>query len=132
MDEPQPRHRIRPPRSPKDLGAQRTIMAADRTLMAWIRTALAMLSFGFTIYKILEEAQKLGKVPHDHTPGEVGLFLAAMGTASMVLGTWQYMMTLKELNALDAFRLARPVLVIAFLLSAAGVTMFVGIAMDRF
>jgi uncharacterized membrane protein YidH (DUF202 family) len=37
-----------------DLALRRTVMAADRTLMAWVRTALSMISFGFTIYKLLQ------------------------------------------------------------------------------
>jgi len=36
------------------LATDRTLMAADRSLMAWIRTALSMISFGFTIYKLLQ------------------------------------------------------------------------------
>ena len=32
-----------------DLGAMRTVMAADRSLMARIRASLSMLSFGFSI-----------------------------------------------------------------------------------
>ena len=33
---------------------QRTLMEADHSLMAWVRTSLAMVSFGFTIYKVLQ------------------------------------------------------------------------------
>jgi uncharacterized membrane protein YidH (DUF202 family) len=61
-----------------DMASARTLMAADRTLMAWIRTALSMLSFGFTIYKVLEGFQQAGRVlPNQHTPRNVGLFLSA-------------------------------------------------------
>ena len=53
------------PRSDPDLATTRTLMAADRTLMAWIRTSLSLLSFGFTIYKILQgfaESGALGRL----------------------------------------------------------------------
>ena len=33
----------------------RTIMAGDRTLMAWLHTSMSLLTFCYTIYKILEE-----------------------------------------------------------------------------
>ena len=42
-----------------DLAIRRTIMAADRSMMAWIRTGLSLISFGFTIYKLLQEAARL-------------------------------------------------------------------------
>ena len=52
-----------------DLATTRTLMAADRTLMAWIRTALSLLSFGFTIYKLLDAFQKSGgNLPRAQTP----------------------------------------------------------------
>jgi putative membrane protein len=37
-----------------ELAVTRTVMAADRTLMAWTRTSLAMISFGFTVYKFMQ------------------------------------------------------------------------------
>jgi inner membrane protein YidH len=118
----------RPPRLPTDLGLMRTILAADRTLMAWIRTALSMLSFGFTIYKFLDAVAQQGGLPRPHSPQAVGLFLAAMGTASMVLGTTSYWTTLKDLETVEKFRLGRPVLWISLIISVAGVALFVVIA----
>ena len=47
------------------LAASRTLMAADRSLMAWVRTGLSMISFGFTIYKILQGFQEAGAVRHE-------------------------------------------------------------------
>lgn len=119
----------RPPRLPSDLGALRTVMAADRTLMAWIRTALSMLSFGFTIYKFLESvAQQSPAVPHRNSPQEVGLFLAGLGTLSMVLGTVSYWTTLQDLQKSERFRIGRPTFVIAVIISIAGLTLFGTIA----
>ena len=52
-----------------DLAAERTMMAADRTLMAWIRTSLSLMSFGFTIYKLLQGFQAGGAaLPHSDSP----------------------------------------------------------------
>jgi putative membrane protein len=102
-------------------------MAADRTLMAWIRTALSMLSFGFTIYKFLGTIAEQGGVPPPHSPRQVGLFLAALGTACMVFGTISYWMTLKDLQAAERFRIVRPVLWVGVIISIAGVTLFYSI-----
>lgn len=119
----------RPPVLPTDQGEMRTIMAADRTLMAWIRTGLSMISFGFTIYKFLESVPKSARViPDTNSPQQVGLFLCGMGTLSIILGTWSYWQTLRDLNRAEQFRLGRPTLLIALVFSLAGVAMFFGIA----
>ncbi|WP_165188430.1 YidH family protein [Caulobacter soli] len=115
------------PALPADLGAMRTVLAADRTLMAWLRTSLSMLSFGFTIYKFLETAAKAGALARPESPQRVGLFLVAMGTAAMVLGLIDYWTTLKDLQKTGAFRLGRPVLFISLLMAAAGVALFTAI-----
>jgi len=120
----------RPPGLPTDQGEMRTIMGADRTLMAWIRTGLSMISFGFTIYKFLEGAAPRdgGVLSHPESPQRVGLFLCALGTMSIVLGTWDYWQTLQDLNRAEHFRLGRPVLFIALVMSLAGVALFFAIA----
>jgi putative membrane protein len=114
-------------RRPSDLGELRTIMAADRTLMAWVRMSLSMLSFGFTIYKFLEGVDQ-SKLTHPSSPQHVGMFLAALGTAAMVFGTISYWVTLRDLQRIEEFRLGRPVLVMAAIMSVAGVALFVSIA----
>jgi len=111
-----------------DLAAIRTMMAADRTLMAWIRTAFSLISFGFTIYKILQAFQQTGgELPREHTPRNIGMFLTAMGTVAMVMGTIEYWHTLKEMRLLSHFSLARPALIMALLMSVGGLVMFFSI-----
>ena len=118
----------RPGLLPSDLGEIRTILAADRTLMAWIRTSLSMLSFGFTIYKFLDTIKSQGQMAHPNSPQQVGLFLTGMGVAAIVLGTTGYWITLRDLQKVEHFRLGRPVLLMALIMSIAGVASFVSIA----
>ncbi len=112
---------------PDDLGAVRTVLAADRTLMAWLRTSLSMLSFGFTIYKFLETAAKAGSLARPESPQKVGLFLVGMGTAAMVMGVIDYWVTVRHVRKTGAFRLGRSVLAMSLLLAAAGVFLFMAI-----
>ena len=119
----------RPPALPSDLNALNTVMAADRTLMAWIRTSLAMLSFGFTIYKFLEDAVGQQHLTHPDSPRQVGLFLTGLGAASMVLGTLSYWSMLQDIRRTEGFRLGRMTLVIAIVIAVAGVAMFAAIAL---
>ena len=117
-----------------DLAETRTLMAADRTLMAWIRTALSLLSFGFTIYKVLEGFQESGSlgVGTEGTPRQAGLFLTGMGTIAMVMGTIEYVQTLKLLRQLQKFRLARPPLIMAVMMSVTGLFLFFSIITKLF
>lgn len=118
----------RPGVLPSDLGEIRTIMAADRTLMAWIRTALSMLSFGFTIYKALEALASQGHMDRPNSPQMIGLFLTALGVTSVVFGTISYWTTLRDLQKVEKFRIGRPVLLMALIMSVAGIALFVSIA----
>jgi putative membrane protein len=72
--------------SSTELGVTRTALSAERTLMSWIRTALAMISFGFTIYKFMHALA----AQEARSPRHFGIFLAALGTVSLAAGTFQY------------------------------------------
>jgi putative membrane protein len=111
-----------------DLAAARTLLAAERTLMAWIRTALSLLSFGFTIYKVLQSLQAAGQVPIEGaTPRNVGLFMAGMGTVAILMGTLDHWHSLKMLRQRHRFRLGRPPMIMAVLMSVTGLVLFFGI-----
>jgi putative membrane protein len=82
--------------STSDLAVTRTILAAERTLMAWIRTALSMISFGFTIYKFLHGLNEAGgiRLRRPEEPRNLGLFLVALGSGSLVVAVLEYVRTL--------------------------------------
>ncbi|WP_286619011.1 YidH family protein [Variovorax sp. J22R115] len=112
-----------------DLAVDRTVMAADRSLMAWVRTALSMISFGFTIYKIIEGLQhEAAHTIKAEMPRDVGLFLTGLGTVAMVMGTIEYWLRLKHLRENKKMRTLQPSLVMALIMSVAGLFIFVGIA----
>jgi putative membrane protein len=123
------------PRSANDLAAERTdlaemrtMMGADRSLMAWVRTALSLLSFGFTIDKVLTGLQKAGQsLPDVNSPRNAGLFLVALGTGAMVMGTLEYWQVFRELRLMHHFRRMRPALIMALVMSVTGVLLFFGL-----
>jgi putative membrane protein len=116
-----------------DMAMSRTLMAADRSLMAWVRTSLSLYSFGFTIYKILVAfEQSGGQLPRGHTPRNIGLFLTALGTVAMLMGTTEYCLALKELRRARHFRRIQPSLLMALLMSAMGVFLFLSIMTKLF
>ncbi len=111
-----------------ELAASRTLMAADRSLMAWVRTALSMISFGFTIYKLLQSLEQSGvAIRHIESPRIMGLFLTGLGTVSMVMGTVEYWYRLRDLRKLQAFGIWRPSFVMALIMSATGLALFLSI-----
>ncbi|MEI7898674.1 MAG: DUF202 domain-containing protein [bacterium] len=91
-----------------DLAVQRTVMAASRTMMAWVRTGTSLISFGFTIHKILATAtaaavatsSKLSLL-HQQGPRRLGLMLIFLGITSILLGTYEYFKTAKQLSEMS-------------------------------
>ncbi|WP_217478547.1 YidH family protein [Pararobbsia alpina] len=111
-----------------DLATTRTLMAADRTLMAWTRTALSMISFGFTIYKLLEGFREAGvHLAHPHSPRNIGLFLTGLGTVSMVLGTIEYWALVASLPEYHAVSVWRPTFFVALVMALSGSFLFMSI-----
>lgn len=88
------------PLSNSELAALRTLLATDRTLMAWLRTSLALISFGFTVYKVLEGLAGEGANVAT-SPRVAGTIMAGAGTAVMVIGITGYVRSLR-LVGLDA------------------------------
>ena len=111
-----------------EFATERTLMAADRSLMAWVRTALSMISFGFTIYKLLQGFEAAGtQFGHASNPRAMGLFLTGMGTMAMVFGTIEYWYRLLGLRVYRHYPLWRPSFIMAVVMSATGLFLFVAI-----
>ena len=96
--------------------------------MAWLRTSMSLLTFCYTIYKILEEFQALGKADiRDGTPRNTGVFLILAGTAALILDIGEYCGTLRLLRRSYPFRIARPSLVMSIIMASVGVLLSFGI-----
>jgi putative membrane protein len=87
-------------RQRSELATDRTLMATDRTLMAWTRTSLAMISFGFTIYKFLESMKAEGALPglRPEGPRNFGLALVILGVGSLAVASFQYWSMVRQLG----------------------------------
>jgi putative membrane protein len=110
-----------------DMATARSTLAADRTLMAWVRTGLSMISFGFTIYKILDGFRGSSDLVLQHSPRNVGLFLTGLGTLAVIMGTVDYWHNLKLLRVFHAIRIWRPSFIMALVMCATGLFLFFGI-----
>jgi putative membrane protein len=111
-----------------DMAFGRTVMAADRSLMAWIRTGLSLISFGFTIYKVLDGFKgSATAVEFPHSPRTVGLMLTGLGIMAVVMGTVEYFQRRREVLPHYPVKLWRPTFTMAVIMSLIGVVMFFGI-----
>jgi putative membrane protein len=128
-----PADNTQPPaaKSTSELALLRTRMASERTLMAWIRTSLSMLSFGFTIYKVLQAVQTAEHAVN-HVPRNTGLVLIGLGVLSMLLGTIEYWTTQQDLNVPVRLSFRRPTLALAFVLLFGGTGLFASIISKMF
>jgi putative membrane protein len=71
--------------------------------MAWMRTSLAMISFGFTLVKVLEAlaAERgitAGWFGRTWSPTMLGVLLISIGTGALIAAVIQHRQTLKELR----------------------------------
>ncbi|MCE5241471.1 DUF202 domain-containing protein [bacterium] len=120
----------RPVLSSTEMAVMRTRLALERTLDAWVRTALSMITFGFTIYRFLQQMQERMPAPPDrpHAARHVGLALAAIGTLGLTAALCQHV---KAYEQLGLHVLRRPVsvsLVIGCCIALLGLLVFLGIA----
>ncbi len=89
-------------RTEKDkMASERTMLAYERTLLAWLRTATSLMTFGFAIFKLLQER---AHQPGDHplikyiSPKTVGLIMIGSGFVGLTLAVIRYIEVLKRYN----------------------------------
>jgi putative membrane protein len=111
------------------LSIRRTFWSAERTLMAWMRTSLSMISFGFTIVKILEalEAERgtiYGWFGRSWSPTTLGITLICMGTGALIVAVIQHRQALAELRRQGLVPRWSLALVVSTLVAVLGVFAF--------
>ena len=117
------------PKSPPNLPVMNTLMAADRTLDV-VDAHVAFVA-EFWVHHFQDPpgiAGTEGKfVVRAEVPRNAGLFLTAMGTFAMVMGTLEYWQTLRVLNQQRIFSRPRSPLIMAIIMSISGILLFVSI-----
>jgi len=82
----------------------RTRLAFERTLMSWIRTAIALITFGFSIYKVFSYAQQYGlaKARGRLGPRGFAVIMISLGLVSLSLAIVQHVRHVRTLRRLYA------------------------------
>ena len=82
------------------LAYDRTRLAYENTMMAWVRTATSLITFGFSVYKFFQFDIKRGQEFSGSVgPREFGLMRITFGLVSLLAGTLQHVMSLRQLRA---------------------------------
>ena len=82
------------------LAYDRTRLAYENTMMAWVRTATSLITFGFSVYKFFQFDIKRGQeLSGPVGPREFGLMMITFGLVSLLAGTLQHVMSLRQLRA---------------------------------
>lgn len=111
------------------LALERTLMASERTIMAWVRTAVSLISFGFTMYKVLQQFASEGlRRLHPDGPRRLGLFLILIGTAALAGGMWEYWRACRRLGRTPKQILLTPSAALAGAVLLLGLFLFLTIA----
>jgi putative membrane protein len=116
-----------------DLALKRTQLGAERTLMAWLRTALSMISFGFTIYKFLQDLARAEKLTiPDRGPRNLGLALVGLGTIALTVACFQHWSLMNELEGHASSRTKISlVLIVSVTVTLLGALVFFSIVLQK-
>jgi putative membrane protein len=82
------------------LAYDRTRLACERTMLAWVSTATTLITFGFSVSTFFQ-IQLKGAERREYliSPREVGLFMITCRLVSLLLGTVQNMLSLRQIRA---------------------------------
>lgn len=116
----------------------RIFFAAERTLLAWVRTGLTIMAFGFVVARFglflrllsMQQPETAGHAEHHGISSVVGIALALVGAACMVLGAvqhWSYVSTLLPADVPRSHEARYPI-ALAIFLAAVGLVLAVYLA----
>jgi putative membrane protein len=78
------------------LAYDRTRLAYQNTMMGWVRTATTLITFGFTIYKVLQETTQTGR---RFGPREFGITMVVIGLLALLASMWDYQTNMRRLRS---------------------------------
>jgi putative membrane protein len=82
------------------LAYDRTRLAYENTMMAWVRTATSLITFGFSVYKFFQfDTKGAAHVERLVGPRGFALIMIIFGIISLLAGTVQHVMSLRQLRA---------------------------------
>ncbi len=82
------------------LAYDRTRLAYENTMMGWVRTGTSLITFGFSVYKFFQfEVAATEEVGLLITPRIFGVIMIIFGMLSLLAGTVQHVMSVRQLRS---------------------------------
>jgi putative membrane protein len=103
------------------LADEKTFLAYTRTLLAWVRTSTSLLTFGFAIYKLLEQE---ASQPGDHpllqvvNPKSVGIVMIFSGFLGLLLAVIGYIQFCRKYERTPAETFLHPAMLQSYVILA--------------
>jgi len=112
------------------LAVDRTRLAHERTLMAWVRTATSMISFGFTIAKLVPDREAdRGGLLDTHTFASI---MIAVALVALTLAAVQHRREMRALRAEYPDRVPYSnAMFVASMVAGFGILAFVAVLIGR-
>ncbi len=116
------------------MSSERTLLAFERTLLAWVRTATHLMTFGFAIYKLLEEkAHTSGDHPllRYVSPKSIGLVMISSGLVGLFLAVVRYTRITKKYGKLEPKSYYAPAMIQSYIVMALCLLMILGALINK-
>jgi putative membrane protein len=122
-------------RAEKDkMASERTLLAYERTLLAWLRTATSLMTFGFAIFKLLQErAHQAGDHPllKYISPRAVGVVMIGSGFIGLTLAVIRYIEVQKRYNQYSPKIYRSAVMIQAYVILSLSVMLIIGAILGK-
>lgn len=81
------------------LAYDRTWLAYERTMQAWVRTAISLITFGFTVYRLVDIFDRNpADAQYAIGPRTFGFTLVAIGFVALAIATVEYRQSIRVLR----------------------------------
>lgn len=81
------------------LAYDRTWLSYERTMQAWIRTAISLITFGFSVYKLVDIVDRSpADARYRVGPQVFGVVLVAIGFVALAIATVEYRQSIRVLR----------------------------------
>lgn len=116
------------------LAVEKTSLALDRTLLAMVRTATTFMTFGFALYRLLQEK---AAQPEDHpiikvfTPQLVALILLVTGLLGLVLQLVSVVQVRKRIQLYEKGFWRSPVVILTYVIMFMLLLLITGVLLGK-
>ena len=110
--------------------AERTLLSYERTLLSWVRTTAHLMTFGFAIYKLLEQnTSEIGAHPilRIISPKTVGMVMVFSGFSGLSMAVARFLEINKHYGKLRGRTFRNPAMIQSYVILALCLMIIIGV-----